>query len=135
MEPVSDNVTYEGALRSDLLIHTLNSWRFFLLFTLPPLAWCLFVASPGILRVMIALLSGIVWFSCWRLWLDAGYFSLIVADNNAQAGKALAFIWQRDRLHDLAFTERQQGALKQCRRTLYWLAFLWGSWLVLLYIR
>lgn len=132
MAPISDSVTNETTLSARLLIRTLNSWRFMFLFTLPPLLWCVFMAPPGLLRMVIALTGGIVWFSCWRLWLDVGYFSLITADNNAQAGNVLAVIWQRDRLRTLTFRERQQGALKQCRFALLWVALLWGVWLVLL---
>lgn len=132
MATESDNVTAGEDIQSDLLRHTLASWRFILLFSLPPLAWVLFAAPPGILRAVIALLCAIVWFGCWRLWLDERYFSLITAQNNSQAGEALSFIWRRERLKTLTLADRQSGALKQCRYTLCLVAALWTLWLVLL---
>lgn len=130
MATESDSVTEGEVLQSGLLRHTLASWRFILLFSLPPLAWVLFVAPPGILRTVIALLCAIVWFGCWRLWLDERYFSLITAQNNSQAGEALCFIWRRERLKTLTLADRQSGALKQCRHTLCLVAALWAFWLV-----
>ncbi|MBJ9293811.1 hypothetical protein GHT40_05805 [Citrobacter werkmanii] len=130
MATESDDVTESEDLQSGLLRHTLASWRFILLFSLPPLAWVLFVAPPGILRAVIALLCAIVWFGCWRLWLDERYFSLITAQNNSLAGEALCFIWRRERLTTLTLADRQSGALKQCRHTLCLVAALWAFWLV-----
>lgn len=130
MATESDDVTESEDLQSGLLRHTLASWRFILLFSLPPLAWVLFVAPPGILRAVIALLCAIVWFGCWRLWLDERYFSLITAQNNTQAGEALYFIWQRERLKTLTLADRQSGALKQYRHTLCMVAVQWPFWLV-----
>ena len=132
MATESDNVTEGEALRHDLLRNTLASWRFILLFSLPTMVWVLFVAPPGVLRAIIALLCAIVWFGCWRLWLDERYFSLITAHNNVQAGDALCFIWRRERLKTLTLAERQSGALQQCRHTLCLAAILWAVWLVLL---
>ena len=132
MENRSDNITNKHLLQARLLMQTLNSWRFFLLFTFPPMAWALLLSPPGILRTMIAMMSGIVWFGCWRLWLDAQYFSLINEENNEQAGEVLCFIWQREKLLTLTLAGRRQGALKQCQRTLYWVAILWLGWLMLL---
>lgn len=132
MATESDNVTEDEALQSGLLRHTLASWRFILLFSLPPMAWVLFAAPPGILRAIIALLCAVVWFGCWRLWLDERYFSLVTAENNTQAGEALCFIWRRERLKTLTLVDRQAGALKQCRHTLCLVAALWAVWLVLL---
>lgn len=88
--------------------------------------------TVGGLRAVIALLCAIVWFGCWRLWLDARYFSLLNVQNNVQAGEALFAIWQRDKLKTLSLTERQAGALAQFRRTLYWVAALWAAWLMML---
>ncbi|MEB2755704.1 hypothetical protein [Citrobacter freundii] len=119
-------------LRHGLLRHTLASWRFILLFSLAPMVWVLFAAPPGILRAIIALLCAIVWFGCWRLWLDERYFSLITAHNNVQAGDALCFIWRRERLKTLTLADRQSGALQQCRYTLRLVIVLWAVWLVLL---
>ncbi|WP_336284144.1 hypothetical protein [Citrobacter arsenatis] len=132
MATESDGVTNDEALLHGMLRNTLASWRFILLFSLPPMVWVLFVAPPGVLRAIIALLCAIVWFGCWRLWLDDRYFSLINPQNNEQAGSALCFIWRRERLKTLTLAERQSGALKQFRRTLYMIAVLWIIWLVLL---
>ena len=132
MATESDNVTEGEALRHDLLRNTLASWRFILLFSLPPMVWALFVASPGVVRAVIALLCAVVWFGCWRLWLDQRYFSLINKQNNKQAGNALYFIWRRERLKALTLAERQSGALRQCRKTLCLVTVLWAFWLVLL---
>ncbi|CAM7855859.1 hypothetical protein H4O05_11455 [Citrobacter freundii] len=132
MATESDNVTEDEMLRHGLLRHTLASWRFILLFSLAPMVWVLFAAQPGILRAIIALLCAIVWFGCWRLWLDERYFSLITAHNNVQAGDALCFIWRRERLKTLTLAARQSGALQQCRYTLRLVIVLWAVWLVLL---
>lgn len=132
MATESDDVTCESALHSGLLRHTLASWRFILFFPLPPMIWVLFVAPPGVLRAITALLCVVVWFGCWRLWLDERYFSLINAQNNGQAGDALCFIWRRERLKSLTFAERQSGALQQCRHTLCLVVVLWTVWLALL---
>ncbi|QLW74551.1 hypothetical protein HV139_10800 [Citrobacter freundii] len=132
MATESDGVTNDEALHRDLLRHTLESWRFILLFSIPPMVWAIVVAPSGGLRAVIALLCAIVWFGCWRLWLDARYFSLLNVQNNVQAGEALFAIWQRDKLRTLSLTERQAGALAQFRRTLYWVAALWAAWLMML---
>lgn len=132
MATESDSVTNNEALQRDLLRHTLASWRFILLFSIPPMVWVIFVAQSGVLRAVIALLCACVWFGCWRLWLDDRYFSLLAEQNNAQAGEALYVIWRRDRLKTLTLTERQAGALTQFRRTLYWVAALWAAWLMML---
>jgi len=132
MEDKSDIVTNNHALQSLLVQQTLNSWRFFLLFSAPPMVWVIFAAPVDLLRVLITLLCGIVWFGCWRLWLDARYFRLINEENNHQAGEALCVIRQRDRLKTLSLSERQQGALKQCRRAMFFTGALWVVWLVAL---
>ena len=132
MATESDNVTNGEVLQHALLRHTLASWRFMLLFSLPPMAWVLFVASSGVPRAVMALLCAAVWFGCWRLWLDERYFSLINPQNNEQAGSALCFIWRRERLKTLTLAERQSGALKQFRHTLCMIAVLWAFWLMLL---
>jgi len=129
MATESDNVTIEADLQHRLLQHTLASWRYLLLFTIPPLLWAIFIAPPGVMRAVIVLLCGIVFFGCWRIWLDARYFTLITQENNDQAGEALAFIWRRARLRELTFIERQHGALKQLRRTLMVVAATWAMWL------
>lgn len=71
------------------------------------MVWAIVVAPSGVLRAVIALLCAIVWFGCWRLWLDARYFSLLNVQNNVQAGEALYVIWQRDKLRTLSLTERR----------------------------
>ncbi|VUS54713.1 hypothetical protein [Klebsiella spallanzanii] len=125
MAAESDGVTNSQVLRRDLLQHTLASWRYFLLFAIPPLLWAMFIAPPGVMRGVIVLLCGSVFFGCWRIWLDARYFTLITQENNDQAGEALFFIWRRARLRELTLTERQQGALKQLRLTLVAVAATW----------
>lgn len=130
MENETGSITDGEHLQMSLLLRTLSSWRFLLLFTFPPMTWVLFVASPGAIRVAVALLCAIVWFGCWRLWLDGRYFALISLENNTQAGDALNFIWQRERLTRLSLVERQQGAIKKLRRTLIVAAITWGVWLV-----
>lgn len=134
MATKSDAVTTENTLQHELLSHTLASWRFFLLFTLPPAAWVIFISPPGVLRVGIALLCGMVCFGSWRIWLDRRYFALITQENNPQAGDALFVIWRRERVRTLMLSERQQGALKQFRCTLVTIAALWGIWLFALAI-
>ncbi|MBL4277298.1 hypothetical protein H8F10_05080 [Vibrio fluvialis] len=130
MENEMGSITDGEHLQMSLVLRTLSSWRFLLLFTFPPMMWVLFVASPGAFRVAVALLCGIVWFGCWRLWLDGRYFALISLENNTQAGAALNFIWRRERLTRLSLVERQQGAIKQLRRTLIVAAIMLGVWLV-----
>ncbi|ENT8919006.1 hypothetical protein [Salmonella bongori] len=129
MATKSDKVTSENVLQRDLLSHTLASWRFFLLFTLPPGVWVIFISPPGSLRVVIALLSGMACLGSWRIWLDRRYFALITLENNFQAGEGLFIIWRRERVRAITLSERQQGALKQFRRTLVTIAALWGIWL------
>lgn len=125
-------VTKECALQAALLERTLESWRFLLLMAVPPLLWTIFAASPGALRAVIALLSGASAYGCWRLWLDAGYFVRFNEADNQRAGEALALIWRRETLARLSFTERQQGAVRQLRRTILIIALLWGLWLLAL---
>ena len=132
MATESDGVTNSEALHCGLLRHTLASWRFILRFSIPPLVGAIFVAQSGVLRAGTALLCAIVWSGCWRLWRDARYFSLFGEQNNAQAGVALYAIWRRDRLKTLSLAERQAGALTLFRRTLYWVAALWATWLMML---
>lgn len=132
MEDKNDNVTSKTALQSLFVQQTLKSWCFFLLFSIPPVVWVIFVAPSALPRVFIALLCGIVWFSCWRLWLDAHYFRLISEENNELAGEVLFVIWRRKRLQDLTFVERQLGALKQYRRTIWLTGALWVAWLMAL---
>ncbi|EBX7706062.1 hypothetical protein E1395_08670 [Salmonella enterica subsp. enterica serovar Moero] len=89
----------------------------------------IFISPPGALRVVIALLCGTACFGCWRIWLDKRYFVLITQENNQQAGEGLFIIWRRERVRTLTLSERQQGALKQFRRTLVTIVVLWGIWL------
>lgn len=134
MAAESDGVTNSQVLRRDLLQHTLASWRYFLLFAIPPLLWAMFIAPPGVMRAVIVLLCGIVFFGCWRIWLDARYFTFITQENNDHAGEAMAFIWRRTRLRELTFIERQQGALKQLSLTLVAVAATWVMWLLALVV-
>ncbi|KFK97689.1 MULTISPECIES: hypothetical protein [unclassified Serratia (in: enterobacteria)] len=127
MANANDEVT---DVQAALLERTLASWRFLLLMAAPPLLWVMFAASPSVLRVVIALLSGVSGYGCWRLWLDAGYLARFNAAQNQQAGAALALIWQRERLTQLSLAERQQGALQQLRRTILVTLLLWGCWLL-----
>lgn len=120
-------------LQRRVLQQTLTSARYLLFFTVPPVLWAMFVAPPGTLRVIVVLLSGIIGYACWRLDLDARYFSVISPQNNMPAGQALFFIWRRERLRELSYTDRQYGALKQLRRTLALVAVLWGLWLLALF--
>lgn len=132
MEDKNDNVTSRTALQSLFVQQTLKSWRFFLLFSVPPVVWVIFVAPSTLLRVFIALMCGIVWFGCWRLWLDAHYFRLISEENNELAGDVLFVIWRRERLQGLTYVERQLGALIQYRRTILLTGALWVVWLMAL---
>lgn len=132
MENKCDSVTSGDELSSRLLQHTLSSWRFLLLFILPPLMWVVFVGQAGIVRAVIALLCGLAFFGCWRVWLDAHYLAVIDQENNEQAGTALFFIWRRERLQSLTLNERRQGALKQFRIALGLIALLWAVWLIAL---
>ncbi|MTH48925.1 hypothetical protein [Intestinirhabdus alba] len=134
MENRSDNVTESDDLPLRLLRQTLASWRFILLFIAPPMAWTLLTVAPGPARALIALWCGAAGFGCWRLWLDARYFALIDEQNNRRAGEALAEIWQREQLASLSLTQRQQGALRQLRRTMYATAALWLTWLAMLWL-
>ncbi len=47
MATESDSVTNNEALHRDLLRHTLASWRFILLFSVPPMVWAIVVAQSG----------------------------------------------------------------------------------------
>ncbi|AHG20278.1 membrane protein [Chania multitudinisentens RB-25] len=132
MADKNDTITSRMALQSLLVQQTLKSWRFFLLFSVPPMVWVIFVAPPVLPRVFITLLCGIVWFGCWRLWLDAHYFKFMSDENNELAGEVLFVIWRRERLQKLTFVERQSGALKQYRRTMWLTGALWAAWLMAL---
>ncbi|MEO3991206.1 hypothetical protein [Pseudocitrobacter cyperus] len=81
------------------------------------------------------LLVGLVWFGCWRLWLDSRYFRWIDEENNQAAGEALCYIWHRERLRVLTFSERQSGALKQYRLTMRLTGIMWLMWVLTLLMR
>lgn len=132
MEDNNNDAVNTGALQSLLVQQTLDSWRFFLLFSVPPMVWAFFKAPSDLTRVVIVLLCGIVWFGCWRLWLDARYFRWLNEENNPQAGEALSFIWQREKLTTFSLAGRQQGALRQCRHTMWVTGALWVVWLMAL---
>lgn len=125
-------ITATEQLTTVLLERTLLSWRFLLLMVAPPLLWVIFAASPGLVRAGVALLSGVCVYRCWRLWLDVGYLTQFNEAQNQQAGKALALIWQRQRLSQLTFPQRQHGALCQLKRTLLITVLLWAVWLITL---
>lgn len=61
------------------------------------------------------------------------YLSLINEENNALAGEALSAIWQPEKLLALTLTQREKGAMKMCRTSLYWVIVLWVGWLLLLF--
>ena len=128
-----DDVNDGALLQRDLLLSTLASWRYFMLLTSPPLLWVMFIAQPGLIRVIVALLCAICLVGCWRMWLDARYFRLITPANNALAGEVLREIWRRETLCGLGLITRQQGALKQLRRTMFANGVLWGLWLLALW--
>lgn len=132
MEDKNHNIKNRDALQASLLQQTLKSWRFLLLFSVPPLVWGLFVVPLVLPGVFIVFLCGIVWVGCWRLWLDEHYFSLISEENNELAGEVLRVIWCRKRLQQLAFAERQLGALNLFRRTMWLTGVLWLVWLMTL---
>lgn len=132
MENKSDSVTNWRIIQSSLVVMTLRSWRFLLLFSFPPLVWVIVLATPGPLRAAIGLLCGVVWFGCWRVWLDERYLALIAPENHQQAGEALAFIWGKEKLASKTLEERQQGALRLLRKTLSCTAVLWLFWLTAL---
>lgn len=133
MESKCDAVISEKRLKSLFVVKTLNSWRFFLLLSTPPLVDCLWNVPPGLYRTIIIMMCGVSLFNCWRLWLDANYLSLINEENNASAGEALCTIWQREKLLALTLTQREKGAIKMCRTSLYWIIALWMAWLPLLF--
>ncbi|WP_156292511.1 hypothetical protein [Serratia oryzae] len=123
-----DGINKQSTLQAALLERSLASWRFLLLMAAPPLLWVIFAASPGAPRAVTALLSGATGYGCWRLWLDAGYFARFSEADNQRAGDALALIWQREKLAHLSFAERQQGAVRQLKRTILITALLWVLW-------
>ncbi|MDF7670718.1 hypothetical protein PT276_05830 [Orbaceae bacterium ESL0721] len=129
MEEKYHNITSKNALKIALLQQT--SWRFFLLFTIPPLIWSLAIVSFRLPHIFILLLSFIVWMYCWRLWLDERYFRFINEENNRQAGEILAAIWHRKKLKKLTFTERERGAIKLHHHTLWLTLLLWIVWLII----
>jgi hypothetical protein len=132
MEGKNDNVTSRTALQSLFVQQTLKSWRFFLLFSVPPMIWVIFAAPPAFSRIFITLMCGIVWFGCWRLWLDTHYFRLTNEENNELVGNVLFVLWGRERLQRLTYDQRQLGALIQFRRTFRLTGALWIVWLIAL---
>lgn len=130
METNNHPITDKDDLQTALIQKTLASWRFFLFFSMPPLIWALFTLSLGFSHLIILLFCALVWISCWRLWLDEGYFRFINKENNELAGEILYTIWNREKLQQLTFIERQQGALKLCQRTMLLIVLLWIIWLI-----
>lgn len=110
-----------------VLITTLKSWRALWLFTLPPLGivlqgHCTWAAAG------LFMLIGVIWYHCWRLWLDQRYFSLMNDGvGNDALGGGLAEVWQLTRLRSLTLAERQQGAVRCLKRTLWMALILWTS--------
>lgn len=132
MENKNGNVTSTASLQSLFVQQTLKSWRFLLFFSIPPVMWVIITDPTAFARVFITLMSGIIWFSCWRLWLDAHYLRLINDENNKIVGNVLFVIWGRKRLQELTYDQRQLGALIQFRRTLWLTGALWIVWLIVL---
>lgn len=117
-------------MQAALIQHTLASWRFILLFSFPPFLWALFIDQLNAAGLFIVLLCGIVWFACWRLWLDERYFRVISEENNAMAGEILHVIWGREKLKRHTLLHRQQGALTLFRKTQWLTGVLWVAWLL-----
>lgn len=130
MEGKNHDIKYRSALQASLIQQTLASWRFFLLFSCPPLLWALVIVQLNLAGIFILLLCGMVWFGCWRLWLDERYFRLINEENNDLAGEALHTIWRRKKLEHREFAQRQQGALTLFRKTMWLTGIMWLSWLI-----
>lgn len=130
MATQNDDINYRDALESSLVRQTLASWRFLLFFSLPPLVWMLVALPHRLAAIFIIILCAQVWLSCWRLWLDEHYFRFITPQNNTLAGEILHVIWQREKLQRLTLADRQQGALRLLRRTLWSVAILWGGWII-----
>lgn len=128
----SDSVTNSETLQHHLVQYTLASWRYCALSAVPPLLWATFVAPQGVMRAILVLLCGIVFYGCWRMWLDRRYLSQITRDNNLQAGEALFSIWRRERVRKLSLAERQRGALKHLNRTLPIVGATWVIWMLAL---
>ncbi|HHD7445163.1 TPA: hypothetical protein ACOVFI_004298 [Citrobacter braakii] len=131
MENKNPGITARNALYALLVQQTLQSWRFLLLFSVPPLIWGLFVVPLEVSGLIIVLLCAGVWIGCWRLWLDERYFRLINVENNALAGDILHVIWGRKKLSHLTYAQRLLGALKLFRYTLQFTGILWVVWLIL----
>lgn len=134
MEDKSHDIKCSDTLQTSLVQQTLGSWRFFLLFSIPPFMWGLFFSALSLSGIFIVFLCGIVWFGCWRLWLDERYFKFLKEENNEIAGEVLHFIWCRERLKRRTFAHRQQGALKLFRLTMWFSGILWIVWLVVGYV-
>ncbi|AOR58617.1 hypothetical protein [Pectobacterium parmentieri] len=130
MEDKNQDIKCRPALQAYLIQQTLASWRFFLLFSAPPFMWGLFIAQMSLPGIFIVFLCGIVWFGCWRLWLDERYFRFISEENNEIAGEVLHFIWCREKLQQRTFADRQRGTLNLFRHTMRLTGMLWVVWLM-----
>lgn len=131
MEDKNHHLKDKPTLKRLLMRQTLASWRFLLLFSIPPCVWGLFIASLNLAGIVIVILCAIVWFGCWRLWLDERYFRFISEANNDIAGEALYSIWGREKLQQCTFADRYQGALNVFRQTMWFTGMLWVVWLVM----
>ncbi|MEB4673315.1 hypothetical protein MXL54_00825 [Enterobacteriaceae bacterium G50] len=138
MENRDNQLNSEALLQRQLVQYTLESSRFFMFFSIPPVLWILLSRpcfSPGGLIGLMAFICGLIWYGCWRLWLDSRYFRAIDEENNPIAGEALFFIWRRKKLKALTFSQRQSGALKQYKLTMWLTSILWVIWVVVLVVR
>lgn len=109
-----------------ILHATLGSWRLLWCATLPPL--CVALLSPtSWVMAGLFLFVGVVWYYCWRLWLDQQYVRLLLEGMAYDTfGSGLASVWRQERLRSLSMAQRQQGALRYLKHTLLMTASLWA---------
>ncbi|KAA1050708.1 hypothetical protein [Pseudocitrobacter sp. 73] len=138
MENRENQLNSAALLHRQLVQDTLESSRFFMFFSIPPMMWILLsrpCLTPGVFTGLMTFVCGLIWYGCWRLWLDTRYLRAIDEKNNHLAGEALFFIWQRKKLQSLTFAQRQAGALKQYKLTMLLTGILWLIWVVVLVAR
>lgn len=109
-----------------ILHATLGSWRLLWGATLPPLCVALLLPTSWVMAGLF-LFVGVVWYYCWRLWLDQQYVRLLLEGMAHDTfGSGLTSVWRRERLRSLSMAQRQQGALRYLKRTLLMTASLWA---------